>query len=73
MSKYTDTSKCFRGSLRFRDNESRLHIDTIILVVSYRIPYMLDAIIFPRAVADIGLLGADIGRADTGWDMKIPS
>ena len=27
----TDSSKCFRGSLRFRDNESRLYSDNMIV------------------------------------------
>ena len=31
----TDISKCFRGSLRFRDNESRLHSDLLKMCMSY--------------------------------------
>ena len=28
--RHTDISKCFSGSLRFRDNESRLYVDELI-------------------------------------------
>ena len=31
----TDISKCFRGSLRFRDNESRLYSDLLKMCMSY--------------------------------------
>ena len=32
----TDISKCFRGSLRFRDNESRLYIDVFADALGHR-------------------------------------
>ena len=34
----TDISKCFRGSLRFRDNKSRLYIRHVIILNSDKFP-----------------------------------
>ena len=35
----TDISKCFRGSLRLRDNESRLYIEKILLLQKHHVLY----------------------------------